>query len=154
MADWSKPTTASLYADFVAEVNGRLNDAVALLSGAATNLPIGSMKFDRATSKFQEWDGAAFVDKLLSIAGGGTGSASAAGARANLGLGTIAVQNANAVAIVGGTIGGITALGLNGDLTFVADNVNKIGTNANRPSTIYVRSGMVIPVGVDKFVTS
>jgi hypothetical protein len=40
----------------------------------------------------------------LNLANGGTGSTTAAGARTNLGLGTIATQNANAVAVTGGTI--------------------------------------------------
>lgn len=44
---------------------------------------------------------------ILSIAGGGSGSATAAGARTNFGLGTMATQNANAVAITGGTITGL-----------------------------------------------
>lgn len=40
----------------------------------------------------------------VGIASGGTGSGTAAGARTNLGLGTITTQNANNVAITGGTI--------------------------------------------------
>lgn len=40
---------------------------------------------------------------IVHINQGGTGSDTAAGARANLGLGTMAVQDANAVAITGGT---------------------------------------------------
>ncbi len=39
---------------------------------------------------------------------GGTGATTAAGARTNLGLGTIATQNANSVAITGGSITGLT----------------------------------------------
>jgi hypothetical protein len=46
----------------------------------------------------------------LPIALGGTGASTAAGARTNLGLGTISTQNANAVAITGGSITGITDL--------------------------------------------
>jgi hypothetical protein len=46
----------------------------------------------------------------LAVADGGTGSNTASGARTNLGLGTIATQNANAVAITGGSITGITDL--------------------------------------------
>lgn len=46
----------------------------------------------------------------LVVANGGTGATTTSGARTNLGLGTIATQNANAVAITGGTIAGITDL--------------------------------------------
>lgn len=44
----------------------------------------------------------------LPIEDGGTGASTAVGARTNLGLGTLATQNANAVAITGGTISGVT----------------------------------------------
>jgi hypothetical protein len=44
----------------------------------------------------------------LPIEDGGTGASTAVGARTNLGLGTMATQNANAVAITGGTISGAT----------------------------------------------
>jgi hypothetical protein len=42
----------------------------------------------------------------LTVLNGGSGSSTAAGARTNFGLGTIATQNANAVAITGGTVDG------------------------------------------------
>lgn len=44
---------------------------------------------------------------ITPIISGGTGANNAAGARQNLGLGTIAVQNANTVAITGGAIDGV-----------------------------------------------
>lgn len=43
----------------------------------------------------------------LPIEDGGTGASTAVGARTNLGLGTMATQNANAVAITGGTLSGV-----------------------------------------------
>jgi hypothetical protein len=55
---------------------------------------------------------------------GGTGSANATGARLNLALGSISTQNANAVAITGGAISGITPLA-------VADGGTGSGTPAN-----------------------
>jgi hypothetical protein len=58
------------------------------------------------------------------VASGGTGSANAAGARINLGLGSISTQNANAVAITGGTISGITPLPVASGGTGGADPVS------------------------------
>lgn len=52
------------------------------------------------------------VSGALPVANGGTGSTSASGARTNLGLGTMAVQNANTVAILGGSIVDITDLAI------------------------------------------
>lgn len=154
MADWSLPTLSSLYTDFLAEVSARLDDSATLFVGGPSNQPIGSIRYFRGTNVFQEWDGANWVNKVLSIAGGGTGATTAAGIRTNLGLGTLAVQNANAVNITGGSLTGITGLTMTGDISFTADNASKIGTNVNRPASLYLRSGLVIPVGVDKYLTS
>jgi len=55
---------------------------------------------------------------------GGTGATTAAAARTNLGLGSIATQNANAVAITGGSVTGITDLA-------VADGGTGASTAAN-----------------------
>jgi hypothetical protein len=53
------------------------------------------------------------VSGTVAINNGGTGGSSASSARSNLGLGTIATQNANAIAITGGTISGLaTALAI------------------------------------------
>jgi hypothetical protein len=50
--------------------------------------------------------GAITLSGTLNVTNGGTGATTASGARTNLGLGTMSVQNANAVAITGGTIDG------------------------------------------------
>lgn len=75
----------------------------------------------------------------IPVADGGTGGSSASDARTNLGLGTMAVQNAHAVAITGGTIaaasissaGAITAAGNISAFAFVGDGSNLTGLNAS-----------------------
>ena len=116
MADWNQPTLSSLYTDVLDTLKNRDLDAGKMQAPSA-NIPTDQKRYDSANNKFQNWNGSSWVDLVLSIAGGGTGSSSASGARTNLGLGTIAVQNANAVTITGGTISGLTSLAVSGNVT-------------------------------------
>lgn len=76
----------------------------------------------------------------IAIADGGTGANTAANARTSLGLGTIATQNANAVAVTGGTINGTTV----GATTAAAVNatvVNVGSTTAAVSASVTLNSG-------------
>jgi hypothetical protein len=106
MADFNIPVLATDYDDVLDELKARDVDAITLQVAAASNPPTGAIKWNRASDKFQEWDGAAYQDQVLSITGGGTGGATASAARTSLGLGTLAVQDDNAVNITGGTLAG------------------------------------------------
>jgi hypothetical protein len=128
MADWSLPDINELYTDIIDELNARDVDALTLCLVDPTNKPIGAIRWNRGTTKFQEWSGAAWVD--LSVSAG-------------LGLGTMAAQNSNNVNITGGTIG--TAVNIDAsrltsgtvpDLRFpatlpVASGVNLTALNAS-----------------------
>jgi hypothetical protein len=78
----------------------------------------------------------------LAIADGGTGASSAAAARANLGLGSIALQDAAAIAVTGGSIAGLASLGVAGDADVGGDyRVDGVKVVSNR------RTGWTAPTG-------
>lgn len=104
MANWANPTITSNYITFVDEVKARDVDAITLQAIAVTNPPVSSIRLLRAPTKFQEWNGSVWVDKILSPEGGGTGSNSLAGITGALGLGSMAYQNSNNVSITGGNV--------------------------------------------------
>lgn len=56
----------------------------------------------------------AFAALPLSLANGGTAGTTASTARTNLGLGTLSIQDANSVAITGGTLTGMTGVTVSG----------------------------------------
>jgi hypothetical protein len=138
MANWNNPTLASTYSDVITDFKARDVDAITLQYSAPSNLPTGAIKYERTLNKFQEWSGSAFVDKVLSLEGGGTGATTAAGVRTALALGTLALQNSNAVTITGGSISGLSSLGLSGNLTSTG--------NGSFSGTLSAAAGGSVPI--------
>jgi hypothetical protein len=111
-------SAGTITANLIGNVTGNLSGVVTgTLNGNATN-----------------------VSGTVAINNGGTGGTTATAARTNLGLGTIATQNANAVAITGGTITGISALALASG-----------GTGAINATQARTNLGLVIGTDVQPF---
>ncbi len=56
-ADWSLPVTTSLYSNLIDYIKNRDSDCATMFQdGAATNIPDNSVRYNRSTKKFQEWD--------------------------------------------------------------------------------------------------
>ena len=63
MADFNKPTTTSLYANFVTELDARLNDMVRQLSSAnttPTNLPANAIRWNDGSGYWERYNGSAW----------------------------------------------------------------------------------------------
>lgn len=149
-ADWNTPTAGTGYIAVLTNLNDKDVDAITLQKTAPSNLPVGAIAWDRANLKFKEWSGAAFIDMVLSITGGGTSSASAAGARTALGLGSMSTQNSNGVAITGGTISGVTM-----DAGVITSGVVALARGGTGVSLAIGASGQILQVvaGALAFVT-
>jgi len=145
MADWAEPGLTTAYATLLTNLKERDVDA-ATLAESPTTPPTGYIRWSVSLNKLQRWSGAAWVDLVLAAAGGGTGGA--------VSLGTMAFQAASAVAITGGTLAGITSLTMAGHILFNADGTRNIGSAAAMANILYVKNGLRIPVGPDKWVTA
>lgn len=78
---------------------------------AAAAIAIGKLSGVAASGANNDITSLTGLTTALAVNKGGTGADAAAGARTNLGLGGMAVQEANNVAITGGTISGVPGLG-------------------------------------------
>jgi hypothetical protein len=67
----------------------------------------------------------------LPLGSGGTGATSNSAARTNLGLGTMATQNATAISVSGGTVGGTTVISTSGNVTASGTTVLSGTTSAS-----------------------
>lgn len=114
MADWNQPVVTSRYTEVLDLIKNRDVDSAKMFKQDAVNMPNDIVKMVRlAENKFrlQERLAGAWVDKTLGLTGGGTGVKNLSSLKNLLGLpagalnlGTIASQNADNVAITGGSI--------------------------------------------------
>lgn len=145
MANWSLPVTSTLYTSILSNLSDRLNDVATLFSSAPSNQPDGTKRWNGATSIFESYSTSTslWTALVLAVAGGGTGATDAAGIRAAAGLGSLATQNSNALSVTGGSLSGITSLGLSGLLS----STGKIQTTSSAADAIKAAGGITAGAG-------
>lgn len=88
------------------------------------------------------------------IANGGTGASSASAARTNLGIGSLGTQNANNVAITGGSITGITDLAVSDGGTGASSISGVVYGNGTSAFTAATSAQLAAALGTSYGVTS
>lgn len=105
-------------------INNGLADAVTVKNSTGTGIVVPAGKtmylYNNSTNVV---DAITHLSSLtlataLPVGSGGTGATTATNARTNLGLGSMAVQNATAINVSGGTLGGSTIINTSGTATF------------------------------------
>jgi hypothetical protein len=109
MADWSAPILTTQYAQCMTDFKTRDVDS-ASLAESPVNAPVGYIRYSRADNRFEEWNGTAWITKILAVSGGGTGVDTVSGIQGVLGLGTMAFQNSNAINVTGGSATGLATV--------------------------------------------
>lgn len=142
MADWSGPILTTAYTTLLTSLKDRDVDA-ATHAESPTSPPTGYIRWNTSLNKFQRWSGAAWVDLVLAVAGGGTGGTAS--------LGTMAFQSSSSVAITGGSIAGLGTLTVACDIVPTTNASRILGSIAAMFKGAYFSDYLVAPVGTDKW---
>lgn len=136
MADHSKPTLTSTYANFLAEVDARIDDLAVGLDPAlttVTNMPTGSIRWNSASSKWEKWSGTAWGDLTttytypnINVTGNTT-----------LGDATGDTVTINATAI-----SAPNNLNFDANTLFIDATNNRVGVGTNAPGTTFDVNGV------------
>jgi hypothetical protein len=142
MADHNKPTLTSNYVDFVSELDGRLDDIALGLDPAtttATNVPTNAIRWSSSLSKWQKWNGTAWLDLSASFAININGTVGATTPATGAFTTLSATGN---VTFTGGTING-TSIGATTASTGAFTNLSYTGTLTGGTGVINIGSGQL-----------
>jgi len=153
MADWSKPTLTSTYANYLSETTGRDVDvAIQFQSGTITSPPTNAVKWDTSLNRWQKWSGSAWGELTATYALTGltvtsfnnTGNTTLGDSSADtvtINANTITYANATTIA---GALTYTGAISWTGNLTFgdaVGDTLTINSGTATIPNGLSISGG-------------
>lgn len=149
-ADWNKPQLTDTYTNFLGYLSARLNDVATGFSSAPTNQPTNTIRWNSSTSKWEKYNGSAWVDLASLYAvniSGNAASATTAGNATNLNNQPGSYYQPAATAITTSNIAAqsVNYAGSAGSATNASNATNASGTGTI-PYSRYV-SGLRIVIG-------
>lgn len=134
MANWTQPTLGSTYANFLADLKARDDDAARMFAtGSPSNLPTDAIKWNAASSKWEKWNGTAFVDLAATY---GISVSGAAGSANTLTTG-------RTITLTGDVTGTSAAFNGSANLSFAATLANSGVTAGTYPKVTVDAKGRV-----------
>ena len=164
MANWSLPTTASTYANYTAELDGRLNDLAYGLDPAVTTLTnpkTNSIRWNSASTKWEKYNGTAWADlaatysinaatanawatgRTIALTGDVTGTSAAWTGSGNISFAaTLATVNSNTGSF--GSASAVPVITVNGKGLITAVSTAALGSIATQASSNVTITGGAI----------
>jgi hypothetical protein len=153
MADWSKPTLTSTYANYLTETTGRDTDcALQFSSGTITSPPTGAVKWDATLNRWNKWSGTAWGELATTYALTGITCTSFS----NTGNTTLGNASADTVTVNAATLTFVNATAIGGALTFsgaITFTGNVTFGNAAGDTVTLVGNTVILPAGTTTFST-
>ena len=151
MADWTKPTLTSTYANYLTETTARDTDcAIQFSSGTITSPPTGAVKWDTGLNRWQKWSGAAWGELATTYALTGVTCTSFS----NTGNTTLGNASADTVTVNAATWTFANATAIGGNLTF-SGGINFTGNvtfgDAVGDTVTFVGTTIALPTGTTTF---
>lgn len=153
MADWTKPTLTSTYANYLSETTGRDVDcAVQFSTGTITSPPTGSVKWDTTLNRWQKWSGTAWGELATTYAFTGVTCTSFS----NTGNTTLGNAAGDTVTVNAATWTFANSTSIGGNLTFsggITFSGNVTFGDAAGDTVTLVGNTVVLPAGTTTFST-
>jgi microcystin-dependent protein len=69
MTDFNTPTNTTTYTSVLSTINDKISSVAKMIFSSDTNIPVGTLQYNRTTRIFEEWDGSGWTSMRVEPAG-------------------------------------------------------------------------------------